>query len=289
MSIGRLAPLLCLLCLPTPASTRTAQAPAAELTALLDRATAYVTDYVKSLTSVVSEERFHQRVDTRRDRATSSVTVTRTLVSDYLLVQVPGLSEWLPFRDVYSVDGTPVRERSDRLLRLFVESPAHAFIQALRIRDESSRYNIGSGLRDFNVPTFALQILTKELRSGFAFRQYGRERVNGLDTIMIDYEETSTPTLIVGRNDKDVPARGRFWIEPETGRVVRTRIETRPEDGTTRIEVLFRQEPKLGLLVPSQMDERRETALDTMEGRATYTNYRRFQVSTDVVIKQGSW
>ena len=285
MSIGRLAPLLCLLCLPTPASTRPAQAPPAELTALLDRATAYVTDYVKSLTSVVSEERFDQRLDTRRDRATSSVTVTRTLVSDYLLVQVPGLSEWLPFRDVYSVDGKPIRDRNDRLLKLFVEAPAHAFSQALRIRDESSRFNLGSGFRDFNVPTFALQILTRELRSGFAFRQRGRERVDDVETVLVDYEETSRPTIITGGNDKDVPVRGRFWIEPDTGRVVRTRIETHPEAGTTRIEVLFRNEPKLGLLVPSRMDERGETALDTMEGRATYTNYRRFQVSTTIEIK----
>lgn len=285
MPIRRLALLLCLLCLPTPASPRQSQAPPAELTALLDRATTYVADYVKSLTSVVSEERFDQRVDTRGDRGTSSVTVTRTLVSDYLLVHVPGLSEWLPFRDVYSVDGKPIRDRSDRLLKLFVEAPAHAFSQALRIREESSRYNIGSGFRDFNVPTFALQILTKELRPGFLFRQRGRERVDDAETVIVDYEETSTPTIIVGRNDKDVPTRGRFWIEPETGRVIRTRIETRPEDGTTRIEVLFRREPRLGLLVPSRMDERRETAQDTMEGRASYTNYRRFQVSTDVEIK----
>jgi hypothetical protein len=105
------------------------------------------------------------------------------------------------------------------------------------------------------------------------------------DTIIIDYEETSTPTLIVGRNAQDLPARGRFWIEPETGRVVRTRIETRPDGSTNSIEVVFREEPKLGLWVPGRMDERRETRLDKMEGSATYTNYRRFQVSTEVVIK----
>ncbi|MCX6539567.1 MAG: hypothetical protein NT151_11640 [Acidobacteria bacterium] len=288
MSIGNAALLVCLLYLPTTTSPRPVQAPPAELTTVLDRATAYVAAYVKSLSSVVSEERFDQRVDTRGDRFerfTTSNTVTRTLVSDYLLVQVPGLSEWLPFRDVYSVDGVPVRDRNDRLLKLFVESPAYAYSQALRIRDESSRYNIGSGLRDINVPTFALQILTKQLRAGFVFRQRGRERVNGLDTIIVDYEETSTPTLIVGRNDQNVPARGRFWIEPETGRVVRTRIETRPDGNTNSIEVVFREEPKLGLWVPSLMDERRVTGLDKMEGRATYTNYRRFQVSTAFEIK----
>jgi hypothetical protein len=285
MWIWKTALLACLLYLPATASTRPSQAPPPELTAVLDRATAYVADYVKSLSSVVSEERFDQRVDTRGDSLTAGTTVTRTLVSDFLLVQVPGLSEWLPFRDVYSVDGKPVRDRSDRLLKLFVEAPSYAFSQALRIRDESSRYNIGSGTRDINVPTFALQILTKQLRAGFVFRQGGRERVDGVDTIIVGYEETSTPTLIAGRNNQDVPARGRFWIESKTGRIVRMRIETRPDGSINSIEVVFREEPKLGLWVPSRMDERRETGLETMEGRATYTNYRRFQVSTVMEIK----
>ncbi len=285
MSIGTTALLLCLVYLPTTASSGPVQAPPAELMPVLDRATAYIAGYVKSLSSVVSEERFDQRVDTRGDSSTADKTVTRALVSDYLLVQVPGSSEWMPFRDVYSVDGTPVRDRNDRLLKLFVESSGNTFSQALRIREESSRYNIGNGTRDINVPTFALQILTKELRAGFAFRLRGRERVDDLDTIVVEYEETSSSTLIVGRNDQNVPARGRFWIDPVTGRVVRTRLETRPEGGANSIDVVFREEPKLGLWVPSRMDERRETGPETMEGRATYTNYRRFQVSTAIEIK----
>jgi hypothetical protein len=112
MAIISTALLACLLWLPATVSADPsagqAQAPPPELSALLDRATAYVAGYVKSLTSVVSEERFDQRVDTRGDRLTADKTVTRKLVSDYLLVQVPGLNEWMPFRDVYSVDGTAI-------------------------------------------------------------------------------------------------------------------------------------------------------------------------------------
>jgi len=275
MRIKTTALMLCILCLPTARSTAPVQVPAGELTPILDRATAYVADYVKSLSSVVAEERFEQRVDTKGDSLTADTTVTRTLVSDYLLVQVPGLNEWLPFRDVYSVDGTPVRDRSDRLLKLFVEAPTQAFTQAIRIREESSRYNIGSGSRDINVPTFALQILTRQLRAGFAFKPRGRERVNDLDTIVVEYEETASSTLIVGRHDENVPARGRLWIDPDTGRVVRTRLETHPDGGNNSIDVVFREEPKLGLWVPSRMDERREAGTRIMEGRATTSRFSR--------------
>jgi hypothetical protein len=179
----------------------------------------------------------------------------------------------------------PVRERSDRLLKLFVESPADAYNQALRIREESSRHNIGSGTRDTNVPTFALQFLSDELRGGFTFKLKGREGLNDLETVVVEYLETSSPTVIVGRQNEDVPSRGRFWIDPTDGRIVRTLLETRPNGGVNTLDVVYRHEPRLGILVPSQMDERRNAGAEVVEGRATYTNFRRFRVDTTMEIK----
>src|SRR5512140_3970412 len=74
----------------------------APLGALLDKATAYVSNYVKALSSVVSEERYEQHVQRRVWQGSfwERQNETRILVSDYLLVQVPGTEEWLPFRDV---------------------------------------------------------------------------------------------------------------------------------------------------------------------------------------------
>jgi hypothetical protein len=265
------------------------QAPV-ELSDLLDRAAAYVAGYVTALTSVVSEERYEQVVQQtgiarQFGPGGATRTNTRVLVSDYLLVHVPGATEWLPFRDVYSVDGVPVRDRSDRLLKLFVEPHADAFQQALRIRDESSRYNLGNVTRDINVPTFALQFLTASARGRFAFTLKGRERIDDADTVIVEYEETRVPTLIEGRDHESVPVRGWFWIEPTTGRVMRTLIETRPSLMTTRIEVAFQYEPKLDLWVPSRMDERHHLDSESVEGTATYSRFRRFQVETSVQIK----
>jgi hypothetical protein len=263
-----------------------AQAPPADtLEALLDRASAYVVGYVKALASVVSEERYEQVV--WRARSTDGLqTPKRTLVSDYLLVLVPGASEWIPFRDVYSVDGVAIRDRNNRLLKLFVESRADALEQAELILAESSRYNIGNVTRDINVPTFALQFLLPGLRGRFAFRLKGRERIGGEDTTVVEFEERASPTLVVGRDYENVPARGRFWIEPRSGRILQTQMETRPAGMTTTIVVRYQREPKLDILVPARMDETHKLGSESVEGVATYTNVRQFQVETTVDIKK---
>ena len=267
------------------ASEPQSAAPAGDVFPTLLKASDYLAGYVKALSSVVSEERYDQTLIRKGDRITAGMTISRVLLSDYLLVVVAGTGEWMPFRDVYSVDGVPIRDRSDRLLKLFVEAPPDAYKQALRIRDESSRYNIGTGIRDTNVPTFALQILTAEWRGGFTFRLKGRERLGDADTVVVEYLETASPTLVVGRADEDIPSRGRFWIDPADGRILRTLFETRPNGGVNTLEVRFRYEPKLELLVPAEMIERRNAGAETVEGRATYTNFRRFRVDTSMEIK----
>jgi hypothetical protein len=259
-------------------------APSGDVFPVLLKASDYLAGYVKALSSVVSEERYEQVLRRTGDHTSAGMTISRVLLSDYLLV-VAGTGEWMPFRDVYSVDGAPIRDRSDRLLKLFVEAPPDAYQQALRIRDESSRYNIGSGVRDTNVPTFALQALTGEWRGGFTFRLKGHERVGETDTVVVEYVEAGSPTLVAGRANEDVPSRGRFWIDPADGRILRTLFETRPNGGVNTLEVRFRYEPKLDLLVPGEMIERRNAGAEFVEGKATYTNFRRFRVDTSMEIK----
>jgi hypothetical protein len=191
----------------------------------------------------------------------------------------------MAFRDVYSVDGTAVRDRSDRLLKLFVQAPPDAYAQALRIRAESSRYNVGNATWDTNLPTFALLVLSDERRPGFSFKLKGRERLAGTDAVVVEFVETSSPTLIVGRNDDDVPAGGRFWVDPADGRILRTLLETRPRGTINTLDVTFRYEPRLDLLVPGEMVERRNAGLEVVEGRATYSNFRRFRVDTSMEIR----
>ena len=96
---------------------------------LLDRATSYVEDLVAKLSRVVAEEQYVQEyllsgVEGSRGSFLGSPKVVerRTLKSDLLLVKPAGLDQWLVFRDVFEVDARPVRDRENRLAKLFLDS-----------------------------------------------------------------------------------------------------------------------------------------------------------------------
>jgi hypothetical protein len=138
------------------ATPRAVERGPADLPPQILQASAYVVDYLRGLSAIVSEEKYEQRLE--RSRVASggfgalgreTELTKRTLVSDFLLVQLPGTTSWQAFRDVYAVEGVTIRDRDNRLEKLFIQPHADRIAQADRIREESSRYNIGSGVRDF--------------------------------------------------------------------------------------------------------------------------------------------
>jgi VWFA-related protein len=267
--------------------------PSPEVELLLSHASSGVVRYFNALSSIVCHERYVQQVERQEISGlcgglpcTRTQVATQTLESDYLLVRLEDTAGWLPFRDVYAVNGVPVRGREDRLLRLFVDPHADRMQQADRIRAESSRYNIGEVVRDVNVPTFALQFLLPHVRARFMFRLGGRELVDGVDTQVVQYEESGRPTVIKGPNGEDVPARGQFWIDPLSGSVLRMNVETTLRREKRTIKVAFRRDPKLEMLVPETMDESYIGPVERLTARATYSDFRQFRVSTSEEIKR---
>lgn len=260
---------------------------------LVARAAAYVADYGEKLSSIVAEERYDQWIRVggwvvRQPNAGLRPDVyerRRRLVSDYLLVKVPGLEGWTPFRDVLEVDGKPVGDREQRLLDLFVKSPAHAIAQAARIAEEGTRFNLGNISRTINMPTLALLVLTDRHRGRFEFEVAGERRIEGVQTRALHYAEVSGPTMIHTSGDNDLAAAGTFWIEPDTGTVLQSVLRT--DDGTlqSEITVTYRLEPKLELWVPGKMEERYRSLEEQIDGEATYRNFRRFKVETFEQIK----
>src|SRR6187402_3434014 len=111
------------------------------LDVVLARAAAYVADYQKRLQGIVAEELYIQNY-TRTTRAGRLAREGRQLRSDLLLVKVEGAERWLQFRDVFEVDRRPVRDRDQRLYKLFVDAKADARAQAQTVQEESSRYNL---------------------------------------------------------------------------------------------------------------------------------------------------
>ncbi len=200
----------------------------------------------------------------------------RELRAELLLVKLPRTMNWLPFRDVYEVDGEPVRDRRERLSKLIVQRDASAIKQATQISEQSARYNIGAMQRTINNPMMALVFLQREYRDRFEFSLEGRDRALGPDVWMVKYEEIGRPTLVRGARNSDMPAHGRFWIEASDGRIVKTELSFENVDVRATITTTYTPDERFQVNVPQEMHE-----LYTMRGgqvvaTATYSGFHTF-------------
>jgi len=257
-----------------------AQSPApATLEAVLPRMFAYVDQFLRDLGAMVAEEQYVQSVRFAAGFGRGGDT-RRELRSDFLLVNVPGQG-WTPFRDVFEADGRPVRDREDRLTSLFLSgTTANAIEQARRIMDEGARYNIGGGTRNINVPTLALMYLGPDTRSGVRFSDGKAERPG--EGRVIDFVEVQRPTLIGTTGSRDLPARGRLWVDDATGTITRTELHADDTGVEAEVTVSFEFDANTGRWLPKRMEDRFKRRGDSAEvrGVATYSRFRRFQVST---------
>lgn len=253
---------------------------------LLARAGAYVESFQRNFGSVVAEERYQQTI--RRALGSNTTSVQRggggptetVLVSDFLLVQIPG-EGWLPFRDVFERDGKQVRDRQERLAALFLKgSSRSALDQARAIMDEGARYNIGNVARNINVPTLPLPFLTAPLRQRFSFKLGKRDDSD--PGAVIEFRETGRPTFISTTGSRDLPVSGKFWVDERDGTVLRTEMHAVDTGVEAHIVVTYEVDSATRLRVPMRMEERYRRGRDPMEvrGVATYSRFRRFQVNT---------
>ena len=263
------------------------------LQVILDRVTDYVVRYQKEISGVVAEEQYVQDAD----KSERPFVTHRELKSDLLLVRTESVEAYVQFRDVFEVDGEPVRDRTDRLQKLFMKPSASAKKQAAQIMNESARYNIGSVTRNVNVPLLALMLLDPVYQPHFKYSVSTEHKgtPRGLpktpaftlaaDTWELDFDEVITPTVIQG-DFQDAKSHGRIWIDPDTSRVLLTEIVNEAKTVRTTIRVSYQSEPMAGFLLPVEMRESyvRKGKFYTFEGAATYSNYRRFTVNTVEVI-----
>ena len=262
----------------------------ATLDALLARAGAYVTQFEARFSNVVAEEHYKQQAPAARTGTTMGGpgVVRRELRSDFLLVKVPDRDSWVPFRDVFEVDGKPVRDRQERLTGLFLQPETIAVDQARKIAEESSRYNIGDVLRTINVPVLALIVLRPQYQPRFTFSNLQRDRRAGPDVWSIEFHEHERPTIIRGEGGKDLPSSGRFWIEAPDGRVVKTELMVDDSQVHAIITTDYRPDESFGFNLPSRMREQYTTGprMSRIIGTATYSKFRRFNVETDQTLRK---
>ncbi|HEY6508062.1 MAG TPA: hypothetical protein VIY56_08605 [Vicinamibacterales bacterium] len=275
-------------CVVAGASSRAQQEEAGGSAFLLVlKAGAYVEAFQKSFGSMVAEERYEQTIrpapssNARSNRSGLGETVLR---SDFLLVQIPG-EGWLPFRDVFERDGKMVRDREERLAKLFLSESGSrpALDRAKSIMDEGARYNIGNVNRNINVPTLVLTLLTPVHRTRLRY-ELGKADEYGT---AIEYKETSQPTYITTTGGRSLPVYGKFWVDEQSGTIRRTELHAVDTSVEAHITVFFEHDAGAGLVVPVRMEERYRRARDPNEvhGVATYSRFRRFQVSTSEAIE----
>jgi hypothetical protein len=275
-------------------------APGTGLDDVLRRTGQYVSSCAEQLAAVVGQEEYVQTVAEQVNgsgnaaRPAAGSSRTQVLLSDFALIAVAGnASGWEGFRDVFEVNGTSVRDRKDRLERLFAESPATALRQARTIADESARYNIGPIARNFNVPTAVLFFMHPSNQPRFKFTKIGEAEVNHRRCWIVAFAERWRPTLIRTPANKDVPAKGRAWIEPGSGTVLLTELRidgflpsTRESSATLAVD--YGLDERLGVWVPTEMREQyrfvKGDTVSTTIGVAKYSNFRRFVTDARLVV-----
>lgn len=272
------------LCLVLVASGAEAQSDAADTRALLDRAAAYVRQFVGSFANVVAEE------DYRQDWQSGE---RRRLTSDFLLVGYPGREgQWLAFRDVTAVNGRPVRDQQDRLAQLFMDPFEDAVRRAEEISLEASRHSLVE-LGVLSSPLVVLAWLQPYYHQDFTHRLGDARRESGIVLRELRLEEIlqPSPNLAAARRP---PITAVAWVEESTGRVVKTQARMGTAPNTATSTTTFRFDETLGIDVPAEMEESRvgrsrtslRPGVDQFTGVATYGRFRRFSVRTEEEIEK---
>jgi hypothetical protein len=258
-----------------------------DLDEVLDKAADYVTTYERTFVGVVAEETYRQDVRgiagiDPRGFAFDARGQRRDLKSDMLLVRAPAGDRWMQFRDVFEVDGKPVRDRAERLTKLFLQPSASMQRQVDDIAAASARYNIGGVNRNINLPVFALTVLEPQNRPWFSFK--GARKSAAI--FELEFHEERGSTLIRTAGDQAMPSHGRFTIDPANGRVLSSELIAESGSLRARIEVTYALEPAMELFVPREMREKYSLSDgSTIEGKATYARFRRYQVTVAETAK----
>jgi len=255
-----------------------------ELISALQRATEYVTQYEAELGNLIGNEEYVQNAawlaPTGRGNPMVAKRLQRRVSSDFLIIQVG--PEWAALRKANRVDGSKVKETEPAFEDAFDNSSEANQKRLLAMKAESTRYNIGDIIRDTNLPTVALKVLRESEVSRFVFERAGSSKIEGIQAWVVRFREQASPTLVIGGKGEFLYSNGTLWIEPETGRVLRTEfiVENRyaPARVKARIVVTYSEGKNIKLLLPSLMDEHYESEFNTVDCKAYYSNFRPFEV-----------
>jgi len=266
------------------------QSTASSVDAVVKRASQYVDTYMKEFGSIIGEEHYGQAAiweDRDLEGRKISANRTRRMVSDFMTIPVG--KEYFGVRHVRQVDDITLDPQYRSFWREAFDETTSDGRDALQkaITFENTRYNIGDFNRSTNMPTFPLEVLDKDNLDLFSFSKSGEEKIGNIQTWRVRFSDRDRGTLLMSTGigaDERYSIRGTLWIEPTTGRVFRAQMElanTLRENIEVKLEVRFRLDAALGVVVPVYMEEHYtdEYANHELDAYADYLNFRRFNTN----------
>jgi hypothetical protein len=250
---------------------------------LLARARDTWTAFEAALGSVLADEDYRQ--EATWPKTLPGNAVVRRLRSELLLFQVPGSSEWVTFRHVEEVDGAPPSQPSPSITATLADTSRPLDARVGRLVRASAAYNLGDFERTINTPTFAPIVLRWQHAQRVRFRREEDTTIDGKRAVIVRFDETARPTIVRGRGTRNAPMRGRLWLNPDTGQVLRSTLVMKDSGAflTATIDVDYGYDGGLGMMVPQMMRERYERRGHVVTTEARYRNYRRFTTSARII------
>lgn len=274
----------------------------AEVEELVRRAGLGVSEYKARFKELTSDE--EQKVEEYDGEG--KLKRQRRIVSDLIIYQSQlDASLAAEYRYVRAVDGAAVAKREERLVNLF-----NRLAKADSVRKELDRISRESRRYDQRYSVYGLtlnqgELLDESLRPSFRFTADGRERVDGREVIVLQYQQVAQSPRLTTRLSAPPPAlkgaeplfRGRLWLDAETAQIRREERElTLRHSSWSRPLVLWRIEFEyagsgFGILTPRRIVwssyDRGRTGADNMPelllgGKVTfeYSGFRRFNVTS---------
>ena len=280
--------VICLIALAGSTLSLAGQTPSGSpLPAILSAGGAYVAEYQKQIAAIACEEKLHESAGYAG--ISGGGPREPTLKSD--VVWIDGESAgWIGFRDVFEVDGAPARPRDDRLAKALILAAPGALDNARRMVQEGARHHIGNVNRSINMPMHALSFLRLDNQARSAFSFDGMKTVDRLKVALVTFRERSMPRVL--RTAGDAAAEGKLWIEPDSGRVVRSELVMKADGLTATIAVRYAADAKLGLWLPVRLDEEYAAVSQSSSGgrpptngQADYRDCRKLDVDVSRILR----
>ncbi len=265
-----------------------------DLALVLSRSSRYVEQYESQLGNLIGEEIYAQdQVASRippfvspfapngnRNGGPDLYNQSKYLQTeaDFAILHVG--PDWIGVREVKCLDGVAVQNKGGNFQKILSDLPHVAQKTIDNISRESALYNVGDVYRTTSLPTFALRILRKGNTRRFEFKRSGETLVGGIRTWAVGFHVVLGPSIVRDLAYLVEFASGSFWLVAESGRVLKTEVivagRQRQVSFRSQTVVSYKNDPKLGMLVPVSMEEHYDTAgRRTLDCRADYFNFRR--------------